>query len=58
MASLPVNCSWPGTELSVMLAGVARPGHVMSSAPVLTQPARERAGDTGNTSADKSVAKN
>ena len=56
MASLPVNCSWPGTQVSVMLAGVARPGLVMSGAPVLTQPARERTADT--VTGDKSLAKN
>jgi len=42
MASVPVNLSWPGTGVQVMLAGEPRDCEVLSGPPVITQPARER----------------
>ena len=42
MASLPLNFSWPGTEVGVMLAGECRPAKVLSGPPALTQPAAEK----------------
>ena len=42
MANLPVNLTYPGTRLEVMLAGVPRPATVLPAPPLLTQPARER----------------
>ena len=42
MASLPVNLTWPGTEVEVMLAGQPRSAVVLPGPPVLTQPVREK----------------
>lgn len=42
MASVPKIFTFPGTEMEVMLAGKAHKAVVLESAPVLTQPARER----------------
>ena len=42
MASLPVNFTWPGTEVRVMLGGEERGAVVLGRPPDTTQPVSER----------------